>query len=154
SKTMTTEVPKVALVTGAAKRVGRHIALALARAGWDVVIHYGQSTVEANTTVSEIESCGRRAAAIQCDLANEKAVKDLLKQASQSMDGRRISCVVNNASLFEQDDVQNFSTAQLNAHMHINLAAPIMLAQALHDATPDGSQAVVINLLDQKLFNL
>jgi NAD(P)-dependent dehydrogenase (short-subunit alcohol dehydrogenase family) len=61
---------------------------------------------------------------------------------------------VNNASLFDYDDAAGFSQARLDAHMHANLAAPILLAQALHAATKEGAQAVVINLLDQKLFNL
>jgi NAD(P)-dependent dehydrogenase (short-subunit alcohol dehydrogenase family) len=62
--------------------------------------------------------------------------------------------VVNNASLFEHDSAADFSVARLDAHMHVNLAAPVLLAQALHDATPVGAQSIVINLLDQKLFNL
>ncbi|WP_422879654.1 SDR family oxidoreductase [Noviherbaspirillum cavernae] len=144
---------KVALVTGSAKRIGRAIALALAQRGWDVVVHYGQSIDDALATVREIESRGRRAVALQCDLASEAEVRTLLPRAATALDCR-ISCVVNNASLFEQDSTADFSLAGLDAHMHANLAAPILLAQALHDATPAGQQAVVVNLLDQKLFNL
>jgi NAD(P)-dependent dehydrogenase (short-subunit alcohol dehydrogenase family) len=77
----------------------------------------------------------------------------LLPHAAQAL-GERIQCVVNNASLFEHDSAQDFSFARLDAHMHANLAAPILLAQALHDATPAGEQSVAINILDQKLFNL
>jgi NAD(P)-dependent dehydrogenase (short-subunit alcohol dehydrogenase family) len=150
---MTTVPQKVALVTGAAKRIGRVIALALARDGWDVVVHYGHSADEAMATVREIEGMGRRALALACDLSKEAQVRDLLPQAEVAM-GRRVSCVVNNASLFEYDSAANFSHALLDDHMHTNLAAPILLAQALHEATPDGEQSVVINLLDQKLFNL
>jgi NAD(P)-dependent dehydrogenase (short-subunit alcohol dehydrogenase family) len=65
-----------------------------------------------------------------------------------------VTCLVNNAALFEQDDAGDFTVARLDAHMHANLAAPVLLAQALHAMTPDGAQAVVINLLDQKLYNL
>ncbi|WP_136417903.1 SDR family oxidoreductase [Herbaspirillum sp. ST 5-3] len=149
---MTTQAKKVALVTGAARRIGRDIALALAQRGWDVVVHYGRSADEADATVCDIERLGRRAAAVQCDLADEHAVKALLPRATQALGP--ISCVVNNASLFGHDTIGDFSQACLDAHMHTNLAAPVLLAKALHDATPDGSQAVVINLLDQKLFNL
>ena len=149
---MTTEDRKVALVTGAAKRIGRSIALALAQRGWDVAVHYGSSAEEAQATVRDIEHLGRRACALQCDLADEQAVQSLLPQAMQALG--RISCVVNNASLFAQDDATDFSVAMLDRHMHANLAAPLLLARALHAATPDGAQAVVINLLDQKLFNL
>jgi NAD(P)-dependent dehydrogenase (short-subunit alcohol dehydrogenase family) len=76
----------------------------------------------------------------------------LLRRAIAAMGP--VSCVVNNASLFEHDSAEDFSFARLDVHMHSNLAAPILLAHALHEATPDGAQGVVINLLDQKLFNL
>jgi NAD(P)-dependent dehydrogenase (short-subunit alcohol dehydrogenase family) len=142
---------RTALVTGGAKRIGRHIALALAARGWDVVVHYGQSETDALALVQEIIASGRRAAAVQCDLADETAVKTLLARATALLGP--MSCIVNNASKFEQDDAADFSRAMLDAHMHPNLVAPLLLAQALHAATPEGERAVVINLLDQKLFN-
>jgi NAD(P)-dependent dehydrogenase (short-subunit alcohol dehydrogenase family) len=150
---MTMSSQKVALVTGAAKRIGRAIALEMARQGWDVAVHYGRSAAEAESTVREIAALGRRAAAVQCDLADEAAVRQLPARASTAL-GARIDCVVNNASLFDYDDAAGFSTAKLDAHMHANVAAPVLLAQALHAMTPEGAQAVVVNLLDQKLFNL
>jgi len=149
---MTADRQKVALVTGAAKRIGRVVALALAQRGWDIVVHYGRSADEANATVRYVEALGRRAVAMQCDLADEAAVKLLLRRSIAAMGP--VSCVVNNASLFEHDSAADFSYAQLDTHMHANLGAPLLLAQALHDATPDGVQTVVVNLLDQKLFNL
>ncbi len=149
---MTTGNAKVALVTGAAKRIGRHIALALAQRGWDVVVHFGHSEEEARATVRDIEQLGRRAAAVQCDLADEQAVNALLAKASCELGP--VSCVVNNASLFENDSAADFTVANLDKHMHANLAAPVLLARALHGSTPDGEQSVVINLLDQKLYNL
>jgi NAD(P)-dependent dehydrogenase (short-subunit alcohol dehydrogenase family) len=151
---MTITTGKVALVTGGARRIGCTIALALAQRGWDVAVHYRSSADDAHATVRAIQALGRRAVALQCDLADERAVKALLPQANLAFDGDTVSCVVNNASLFEHDVAANFSTAHLDAHMHANLAAPVLLAQALHDATPAGTHAVVINLLDQKLFNL
>lgn len=144
--------PKTALVTGAAKRLGRVTALALARRGWDVAVHYGQSEGDALEVVAEIAALGRRAVALQCDLADEQAVRALLGRAIDALGP--VSCVVNNASLFDYDSAEDFSFARLDRHMHANLGAPILLARALHAATPDGGQAVVINLLDQKLFNL
>jgi NAD(P)-dependent dehydrogenase (short-subunit alcohol dehydrogenase family) len=149
---MTTNFEKVALVTGGAKRIGRAIALELARRGWHVAVHYGRSAAEAEATVRDIQSLGRRAAALQCDLADEAAVKTLVGRAAAQLGP--VTCVVNNASLFERDGAADFSVAALDRHMHANLAAPLLLAQALHAATPAGSQSVVINLLDQKLFNL
>ena len=147
------EPPKTALVTGAAKRIGRTIALALAQRGWDVVVHYGHSEADARDTVRAIEALGRRAVAIPCDLADEAAVKALLAGAAAAIGANRITCVVNNASLFEHDTAADFSGARLDAHMRVNASAPVLLAQALHRVTPAGSQAVVVNLLDQKLFN-
>lgn len=150
---MTTDTPKAALVTGAGKRLGRTIALALAARGWDVAVHFNRSRQEALDTVGAIEALGRRAVAIPCELADEAAVRTLLADAAEAL-GVRISCVVNNASLFERDGAEDFSYARLDAHMHANLGAPLLLAQALHAATAAGAQAVVVNLLDQKLFNL
>ncbi|HAT32409.1 MAG TPA: short chain dehydrogenase [Janthinobacterium sp.] len=144
--------PRVALVTGAARRIGRAIALAMARDGWDIAVHYRASEAEAAQVVAAIAALGRRAVALHCDLAEEAQVRQLLARASAALGP--VSCVVNNASLFDYDDAADFSTARLDAHMHANLAAPILLAQALHAATAEGEQAVVINLLDQKLYNL
>ena len=141
-----------ALVTGAGKRIGRAIALGLAAAGWDVAVHYRGSDAGARETAAAIEAMGRRAVLLQCDLADEAAVRALLGRAIAALGP--IGCVVNNASLFEFDSADQFSPALLAAHMQSNVAAPILLAQALHAATPAGSQAVVINLLDQKLYNM
>jgi NAD(P)-dependent dehydrogenase (short-subunit alcohol dehydrogenase family) len=147
---------RVALVTGAGRRIGRAIALGLARAGWDVAVHYRASEAEARQVVTEIEALGRRAVALQCELSDEAAVRQLLPRAVAALG--TVRCVVNNASLFDYDSATDFSAARLDAHMRANVAAPILLAQALHAATPagDGSHApaVVINLLDQKLYNL
>lgn len=142
----------VALVTGGAVRIGRRIALALAQRGWDVAVHYHQSAQEAQQTVADIQKLGRRAVALECDLQDEAAVQMLLARAAQALGP--VSCLVNNASLFEYDGLDDFSQARLAAHMQVNLAAPILLVRALHQATPADAQAVAVNLLDQKLFNL
>ena len=142
----------VALVTGAGRRIGRAIALGLARAGWDVAVHYRASQAEAQEVVATIEAMGRRAVALPCDLADEAAVRALLPQAVAALGALR--CVVNNASLFEYDSAADFSAGRLDAHMRANVAAPVILAQALHASLAAGEQEVVINLLDQKLYNL
>jgi NAD(P)-dependent dehydrogenase (short-subunit alcohol dehydrogenase family) len=169
----------VALVTGAAKRIGRTIALALARDGWDVGVHYGTSQDEATQTVREIEALGRRAVALPCDLAVEAEVRQLVATCSAALGPVR--CVVNNASLFAEDTIADFAASNLLRHMAINVTAPLLLAQALHAALsdalsaelpdplhdplhdallhappaamPEALRGVVINLLDQKLFN-
>jgi NAD(P)-dependent dehydrogenase (short-subunit alcohol dehydrogenase family) len=139
-------------VTGAGRRIGRAIALGLAAAGWDVAVHYRHSEREAQETGEAIRALGRRAAVLACDLADEAAVRQLPARAAEALG--RVTCIVNNASLFEYDSATTFSPGLLAAHMSANLAAPLLLAQALHAATPVNSQAVVINLLDQKLYNL
>ncbi|WP_313706031.1 SDR family oxidoreductase [Massilia sp.] len=146
------DAPRVALVTGAGRRIGRAIALGLAQAGWDVAVHYRHSEREAEETAEAIRALGRRAALLACDLADEAAVRALPGRAAEALG--RVTCIVNNASLFEYDNATTFSPTLLSAHMSANLAAPLLLAQALHAATPENSQAVVINLLDQKLYNL
>jgi NAD(P)-dependent dehydrogenase (short-subunit alcohol dehydrogenase family) len=143
---------RAALVTGAGRRIGRAIALALAHAGWDVAVHFRRSRDEAQETVDAIRALGRRAALLECDLADETAVRALLARAIDALGP--IGCVVNNASLFDYDSAADFAPALLAAHMQANVSAPILLAQALHAATPADGQAVVINLLDQKLANL
>ncbi|KQQ32592.1 short-chain dehydrogenase [Duganella sp. Leaf126] len=153
--TMASSPAPIALVTGAARRLGRAIALGLARAGWDVAVHYRGSQAEALATAADITALGRRAVTLRCDLADEAAVRALLPQAVAALGPVR--CVVNNASLFDYDSAEDFTVARLDAHMHANVAAPVLLAQALHAHTPDSApagQAVVINLLDQKLYNL
>lgn len=147
---MTPPRQQVALVTGAAKRIGRVIALALARDGWDIAVHYGQSRDEALAVVDEITALGRRAVALQCELADEAGVRSLIAQAAQL---GTVACVVNNASLFRNDQADSFTMASLDLHMRANVAAPVLLAQALYEATPARQQAVVVNLLDQKLYN-
>lgn len=142
---------KTALITGAARRLGRAIALGMAADGWDIVVHYRTSRTEAQQTAHDIEQLGRRAALIDCDLSDEIATGALLQRANGLLGP--VSCIVNNASLFEFDDAHSLSGTRLHAHMQANLTAPLILARSLHALTPDGALAVVINLLDQKLFN-
>lgn len=150
---MTTAPPKkIALITGAARRLGRAIALGMAADGWDIVVHYRTSASEARSTVADIERTGQRAALIDADLTDESDTAHLLERANALLGP--INCVVNNASLFEFDNADSFSSAMLHAHMQANLAAPLILARSLHASTSEGQQGVIINLLDQKLFNL
>ncbi|MEO7497783.1 MAG: SDR family oxidoreductase [Massilia sp.] len=150
--TASVQQPRIALVTGAGRRIGRAIALGLARAGWDLALHFRSAEAEAHETAEAVRALGRRAVTLHCDLADEDAVRALLPRAVDALGP--VGCVVNNASQFEFDSAAEFSPALLGRLMQTNVAAPLLLAQALHAATPAGSQAVVINLLDQKLYNL
>ena len=148
---MQSPAPRTVLVTGAARRLGRETALALAAAGWQVAVHYRGSAEDAAKTVAE---CARHApaASFAADLADEAATRSLLPQVVAHFGA--VDAVVNNASLFEQDAVGTFSQTMLAAHMNTNTAAPVLLAHALHEhlAARDAHGAVV-NLLDQKLWN-
>lgn len=142
---------RTVLVTGAAVRLGREIALELAAAGWQVAVHYRGSAAEAAQTVSD---CRRHAdaEAFQADLADETAARALLPRVARRFG--RVDAVVNNASRFEHDTATSFGYAALAEHMAANTAAPIALAQALHEhATASDASGVVVNLLDQKLWN-
>lgn len=146
--------PRTVLVTGAAKRLGREIALALAAAGWNVAIHFRSSAQDAARTV---EDCRRLAPSshvdmVQADLADEAAVRALVPRVVSRLGA--LDAVVNSASLFEHDSVGSFSAANLQSHMAANTVAPILLAQALHEHVATRSAAgAVVNLLDQKLWN-
>lgn len=144
-------LPKVALVTGAAKRVGKAIALELARAGYAIGVHYGQSRQEAEATVAEIRALGVAAYALHADLADEGQARALLGACFEMLGP--VSVLVNNASLFEYDCIGDLNYASLLRHLLPNLAAPLVLAQSLAETLAEGQTAVVINLLDQKLYN-
>ena len=142
---------RTVLVTGAARRLGRSMALDLAAAGWQVGVHYRGSRAEAEQTAHD---CSRHAPAdsFAADLAQEAEVRALVPRVIARFG--RLDAVVNNASLFEHDSAGDFGYAGLAAHMATNTAAPVLLARLLaeHLAQRDG-QGVVVNLLDQKLWN-
>ena len=119
---------RAVLVTGAAKRIGRGVALEFARQGWDVVVHYGHSAHEARETVADIESLGRRAVALKADLAVEAEVERLVPACAEAFGG--LNCVVNCASRFDEDTAIDFGYAKLLEMTAVNVAAPLTLAAA------------------------
>lgn len=142
----------VVLVTGAARRLGREIALDLAAHGWDVAVHFGRSQGEAAQTVEALRAQGAQAAAFAADLGDEAACRALLPAVLERFG--RLHAVVNNAALFEYDDVHSFGHALMERHWRANVAAPLLLAQALHaHLHAADAQGCVVNLLDQKLWN-
>ncbi|MDO9402834.1 MAG: SDR family oxidoreductase [Polaromonas sp.] len=154
---MTEASRPVVLVTGAARRLGREIALALAAGGWRVAVHYRHSGDEAAQTVADCAAAGPDAAVFDADLDNEAAVRGLVPRVRAHFG--RIDAVVNNASTFEHDDAAGFTFAAMETHLRSNTGAAILLAQALHaEASGKGGgagpgQFAVVNLLDQKLWN-
>ena len=142
----------VALVTGGARRLGREIALELAAHGWDLALHYRASADAAEATVRELRGHGAEAEAFAADLADEAACLALPPAVLQRFG--RLNAVVNNASLFEHDDVHSFSAALMERHWRSNVAPALLLARALHaHCEAVGESGCVINLLDQKLWN-
>jgi len=142
----------VVLVTGAARRVGRAIALELASQGYDVAVHYRGSRDEALATVEDCRQAGARAEAFAADLSDEAATRALVPAVLARFE--RLDAIVNNASSFEYDDAAGFSYVLLDRMMHANAAPAIVLAQALHDQLKGCSEiGCVVNLLDQKLWN-
>lgn len=142
----------VALVTGAARRVGRVIALDLAAQGFDLAVHYRGSQAEALAVVAEARALGAEAQAFAADLADEAAARALVPAVAAFFG--RLDAVVNNASTFEYDDPGGFSYALLERQIRANTAPAVVLAQALHDhLTAREGTGCVINLLDQKLWN-
>ncbi len=142
----------VVLVTGAALRLGREIALALAEGGWQVAVHYRSSEADAIKTVADCARLSCSSAAFACDLVDETAVRSLLQRVVAHFG--RIDAVVNNASTFEHDTAASFGFAALDKHLHSNTGAAILLAQALHEHVASrNATGAVVNLLDQKLWN-
>ena len=142
----------VVLVTGAARRLGREIALGFARSGWDVAVHYRRSAQEAHETVAALQAFGVRAACFEADLALERACDGLLDAVIAALGVPR--CLVNNASLFEHDTPATCSAARLDQHVAPNLMAPLRLSARLYQAMPEDARGVVVHLLDQKLSGL
>jgi NAD(P)-dependent dehydrogenase (short-subunit alcohol dehydrogenase family) len=145
------------LVTGAAKRLGREIALKLAANGWRVAVHYRDSVEEARQTVADCSRLTAGAQAFRSNLGNETAVRNLLPTVIEAFG--HIDAVVNCASTFEHDTAATFSFEVMEKHMRSNAGAAILISQALHThiaerrkAQPDAT-GVVVNLLDQKLWN-
>lgn len=143
---------KRALVTGAGRRLGRAIALGLASDGWDIAVHYHRSRDEADALVKEIAAHGRRSAAVSCDLADAVQVGQLIGQCNERLGP--LTCAVNNASLFEHDTLDNLEPGRWDRHMNVNLRAPLMLARDFARQLPEGATGCIVNLLDQKVFNL
>jgi len=142
----------VALVTGAARRLGREIVLDLAAHGFDVAVHYRQSRDEAETTAAEARTAGADAAIFEADLADEAACRALLPAVVARF--RRLDAVVNNASVFEYDVPASFGHAAMDKHWRANVAPAVILAQALHDHLSGCAEVgCVVNLIDQKLWN-
>ena len=149
---MDATLPKVALVTGAALRIGRAIALDLAEAGFAVALHHHRSVAEAETLAREIEAKGGRALPIAADLGEEDAATGLLPRVTEALGP--VGVLVNSASIFERDEAMTVTAQSWERHLAVNLRAPFVLIQALARTLPPAAEAVAINIVDQRVWNL
>lgn len=143
---------RVALVTGAARRIGRAIALDLGRQGWAVAVHHRASADAVAEVVAAITAAGGRAVALEADLADDAAAAALVGRAGAALGP--VSLLVNNASVFEHDGIDSVTRASWDAHLDVNLWAPLRLIQAFDRQLPDAAEGLVVNILDQRVWNL
>lgn len=133
------------LITGAARRIGRSMALAIARAGGTVIIHYGHSEEDARTLLDTISELGGSAHLLQADLGDLEQTAQLITRAYKF---GKLDALVNNASIFEPIDWKTTDLDSWNRHISINLTSPFLLCQAFANQLPPGQPGQIINILD------
>lgn len=142
----------VAVVTGAGKRVGRTIALDLAAFGYDIGIHYNGSADAAAEVKAAVEAQGRRAVTVQADLSREEDVERIVPTVAAALGP--VTCLINNAAIFERDEALTATRESWDRHMETNLRAPFVLMQAMARALPAEREGAIVNLIDQRVWNL
>ena len=145
-------IPRVALVTGAARRVGAAIALTLAGTGFDIAVHFRASREDAESLAATIRGLGRRAELFQADLAQEPQTETLVERAQAAVGP--VGVLINNASRFERDEWDTVTRDSWDAHLAPNLRAAFVLTQHLAKHLPAGAEGVVVNMLDQRVWSL
>ncbi|HVZ04134.1 SDR family oxidoreductase [Hyphomicrobium sp.] len=141
-----------ALITGAARRIGRAVAIDLAATGRAVAVHYRRSSVEAEALVKEIEERGGRAQTFQADLASRHALNHLVASVEDKLGP--LTTLINNASEFLPDSIGNLDEETWDLHLCINLKAPVFLSEAMAKRLPEGIEGNIINIIDQRVWNL
>ena len=151
-----------ALVTGAGKRLGQAMAVYLAGRGYDVAVHYAGSAEGAAETVAQVQALGRRATALQADLLDEAQVQALLPRAIAALGGP-FTVLVNNASVFEYDNLHTATRESWDRHFESNLRAPFVLTQAFAAQAPEAARdaagepvatGLIVNMIDQRVRKL
>ncbi len=143
---------KTALITGAAKRIGQQLALDLAEAGYDIAVHCNVSRDEAESVAAAIRAMGRKATVVQGDLALTATPDVIIAHAVAALGP--LNVLINNASIFEPDEVGSISNDSWAQHQDTNLRAPVMLAQAFAKQLPEGAHGNIINIVDQRVWKL
>ncbi|MEO8651460.1 MAG: SDR family oxidoreductase [Hyphomicrobiaceae bacterium] len=144
--------PPTALITGAGRRIGKAIALDLARHGWQVGVHYASSRAEAEGVVGEIRAIGARAIALSADLADATAAAALVPQCAAALDPPTL--LVNSAALFLDDRIETLDPAQWDRQIAVNLRAPMLLAKAFAQGLPADASGAIVNIIDQRVWRL
>ena len=140
------------LVTGAARRIGKAIALDLAAHGYQIAVHANRSGAEAEAVAAAIRDAGGVAEVFLADLTDMTAVRDLHAQVAERMSAPEI--IVNNASMFQDDDVRGFDEELFDRHFAVHVKAPAVLAEAMAAALPDGGEGLIVNIIDQRVWKL
>ena len=139
-----------ALITGAGRRIGRALALAMAGAGYDIALHCHTSCADAEGVKAEIEALGGRAEVLMANLADEPEARGLVAAAHRALGP--VTLLINNASVFEDDRIETLDSDTWRAHMEVNLHAPLLLSQAFAAELPPDRTGLIINLLDQRVW--
>jgi NAD(P)-dependent dehydrogenase (short-subunit alcohol dehydrogenase family) len=143
---------RTALITGAARRIGKRMAMDLAAQGWAVAIHYNSSRQEAQAVADDIAAAGGRAAIVQGDLSSREAPQQIIDAAVAELGP--LSCLINNASRFEPDEADTVTIDGWDNHLDTNLRAPVFLSQAFAAQLPPGEQGNIVNIIDQRVWKL
>lgn len=140
------------LITGASARIGKAMALDLGGLGWPVIVHYAQNEQAAHAVVAEIRQAGGTAHALQADLEDVSATSALITAAEAKIGPIKI--LINNASVFEPDDVQDFTIEQWDTHFALHARAPALLSQHFVQQLPEGDEGLIVNIIDQRVWRL
>ena len=144
--------PGTVLITGAARRIGRAIALDMASSGWSVGIHYRKSRAEAESLQTEIGRLGGKGALLEGDLSQPQCLEGLVANCATALGAP--SCLINNASEFQLDTVESTDETTWDTHLDVNLKAPVFLAQAVARHLPGNCTGNIINIIDQRVWKL
>ena len=144
---------KNVLITGAGKRIGSSIAKSLAANNWNVALHYNKSEKETKKLSIELQETYKvKTVCIQADLSDLKQLKKIIPTVIKSIG--HISCLINNAANFEYDSIYSLSSDSWDMHMNTNIRAPLFLSQSFVENIPKKINGNIINIIDQRVWNL
>jgi len=140
------------LITGGATRIGKEIAIHFSKKGWNIAIHYFRSSFKAKSLKKIIDKNSVKAILIKADLKKTKQVEKIISIAKKKLG--TIDCLINNAALFERDDILDFTVKSWYNHLNINLLAPIILTKQFARQASKKTTSNIINIIDQRVFKL